>query len=81
MLNILNIGIPTLTVLVGILLNRDATNKLDSRINSLDSRINSLESSLRSEMTSLRAQVHSDLILLLERDNKLESRVAKLERV
>ncbi len=74
MLDILTIGIPTLTVLVGILLNRDANNKFESRMNSL-------ESNLRSEMTALRAQLHSDLILLLERDNKLESRVARLKRV
>lgn len=95
MMNLLAISVPTLTVLIGILLNRDATNRLDARITALEASTRAEMGGLRSDMSglradmaglrgelnSLRSQTHSDLILLLERDNKLESRVAQLERV
>ena len=81
MMNLLAIFIPTLTVLIGILLNRDATNRLEASVRADISTLRTDMAGLRSDMTALRAQTHSDLILLLERDNKLESRVAQIERV
>lgn len=102
LMSLLGISVPTLTVLIGILLNRDAVNRLDARITALEaimraevsglradmsnlrgdmSNLRSDMSNLRAEMASLRSTTHSDLILLLERDNKLESRVAQLKRI
>jgi len=85
---ILTIGLPTLSVLIGILLNRDAVSSLRGDIGRVDARIALHETSLRGEIGTLRAEIvslrasfHSDVLMLLERDSKLETRVARLERV
>lgn len=71
---ILTIGIPTLAVLIGILLNRNDANRLDSRITSV-------EQNLRAEIASARKQSHEDIMLLVgiarehgERITRVESR-------
>ena len=87
-MNVLAVTLPTLTVLAGILLNQNGLNRLEARLGSiegrLDGRMTALEASmnsLRGEMGALRMSFHSDVVMLLERDSKLESRVARLERV
>ncbi len=35
---------------------------------------------LRNEMVSLRTSFHNDVLMLVERDSRLEQRVARLER-
>ena len=64
--------LPTVTVLVGILLNRNDYNKLDARLSSelarLDSRITALEN-----------RFHSDMMLVIGKLTELEVRVARLE--
>ena len=54
---ILAIGLPTLTVLVGILLNRNDYNRLDGRISSLEGRIAGEINGVRSEISKLRDEV------------------------
>ena len=113
MMNVLAISLPSLMVLVGILLNQNGLNRLETRMGGLegwlDARITALEVSLRSEMAalesslrgemaalgsslrgemaamradmnSLRASFHADVVMLVERDSRLETRVAQLER-
>jgi len=80
---LLTIGLPSLMVLVGILMNRDAVNAIRKDIDRLDGRMTKLEdnmNSLRGEMAALRTSFHNDVIMLMERDTKLEQRVARLER-
>jgi hypothetical protein len=69
---ILSIGIPTLMVLVGILLNRNDANRIDARVTAL-------EVSLRSEMQSLRSQFHNDVLMLLQHDKEQDTRITRLE--
>ncbi len=102
LMNILAITLPTLTVLVGILLNQNGLNRLDARINALETSLRgemkdlrgemkaletglrgemkALETGLRGEMAALRTSFHSDVVMLMERDARLEQRVARLER-
>jgi hypothetical protein len=72
---ILAIGLPTLSVLVGILLNRSDTNRLDARITTeiaavkaaVSAEIGSLRSIAMSDTNSLRADIRdirSDLALI-----------------
>ena len=60
---------------------------LRGEINRLRGEIKAVEVSLRAEMATLRAEIvslraafHSDVLMLVERDTRLESRVAQLER-
>ncbi len=89
--NILAIALPTLTVLVGILLNQASTNRLDARISALEvalrAEISGQTGSLRAEMAGLRGELnalrvsfHNDVVMLIERDNKLDARVSRLEQ-
>ncbi len=89
--NIVAIVLPTLTILVGILLNQTATNRLDARISALKTalraEISGQTTSLRTEMSGLRGEInalrisfHNDIVMLLERDNKLDARVSRLEQ-
>ena len=76
-------ALPTITVLVGILLNRSDSQRLDTRItlletslrgemadltNSLRSEMSALATSLRSEMSAMRGQFHSDIMMLVSSD-------------
>lgn len=65
-------ALPTISVLVGILLNRSDYNKLDARLSSeiskLDARISALEN-----------RFHSDMMLVIGKLTELEVRVARLE--
>ena len=64
--------LPTVTVLVGILLNRNDYNKLDGRL--------SLElSRLDARITALENRFHSDMMLVIGKLTELEVRVARLE--
>ncbi len=87
LLNILAITLPTLTVLVGIFLNQNGLNRLDARMTNLAASLRGEMSGLRGEMNGVRADMvslrnsfHSDVVMLLERDTRLEQRVARLER-
>ena len=66
------IGIPTLAVLVGILLNRNDANRLDARITSVGH-------NLRAEIGALRIQTHHDLMAMVGASNELDKRIARLE--
>lgn len=65
-------ALPTISVLIGILLNRSDYNKLDARLSSeiakLDVRISALES-----------RFHADMMLVIGKLTELEVRVARLE--
>ena len=69
---LLTIFIPTLTVLVGILLNRTDFSKLENRLsavgNRLDSRMNALES-----------RFHADMLMVIGKLTELEVRVSRVE--
>jgi hypothetical protein len=78
---LLAILIPTLTVLVGILLNRNDYSKLEGRLsameNRLDSRIGGVESRLDSRMNGLEARFHADMLMVIGKLTELEIRVAR----
>jgi hypothetical protein len=69
---LLTIFIPTLTVLVGILLNRSDYSKLDSRMSSMETRLDG-------RMTALEGRFHADMMMVIGKLTELEVRVAKLE--
>jgi hypothetical protein len=64
-------ALPTITVLVGILLNRSESSRLDARISALETGLRAEFrgeiGSLRGEMAAMRAQFHSDVLMLFER--------------
>jgi archaellum component FlaC len=82
-------ALPTLMVLVGILLNRNDINRLDTQIaglrgemNGLRSEFNGLRSEfngLRSEFNGLRSQMHSDMMMLMSTNGEFDKRISKLE--
>jgi hypothetical protein len=69
---LLAVCIPTLTVLVGILLNRSDFSKLDARIGSVENRLDN-------RMNALEARFHADMMMVIGKLTELEVRVAKLE--
>jgi hypothetical protein len=80
---LLAILIPTLTVLVGILLNRNDFSKLEGRLsaveNRLDARIGGVESRLDSRMNGLESRFHTDMLMVIGKLTELEIRVARAE--
>ena len=75
--------LPTLSVLVGIPINRNDTTRLDTRISdlevSLGGEISGLEASLRGEMAAMRAQSHSDVLMHMGSDKEQDARITRLE--
>ena len=69
---IFTIGIPTLAVLVGILLNRNDANRLDARITGV-------EQNLRAEIAAGRKQAHDDIMTLIGIAREHETRITRLE--
>jgi hypothetical protein len=76
---LLTVAIPTLMVLVGILLNRNDANRLDSRITALETSLRGEMTSIRSEMVTLRSQFHNDVLMLLGSDKEQDRRITRLE--
>ncbi len=91
---LLAVLIPTLTILVGILLNRNEYSKLESGLNGmeskldtrlsgmenrLDARIGGVESRLDGRMNSLEGRFHADMLMVIGKLTELEVRVARLE--
>jgi len=82
-------ALPTLMVLVGILLNRNDINRLDTQMNSLRGEMNGLRSEfnglrsefngLRSEFNGLRSQMHSDMMMLMSTNGEFDKRISHLE--
>ena len=70
---------PTLMVLVGILLNQRAIDRLDGRISALETSLRGEINSLRGEMNALRSQFHSDILMLMGRDTDKDARLSRLE--
>jgi len=81
---LLTIFIPTLMVLVGILLNRNDSSRIDGRISSLenrlDGRISSLEGKLDGRISALESRLHGDMMQVIGKLTELEVRVARLEQ-
>jgi len=75
--------IPTLTVLVGILLNQTGLSKLESRltarIDHLEARIDRIEATMNSRMDGLSKQLNEAVVTLMGRDTEKAERLAKLE--
>ena len=69
---LLAVLIPTLTVLVGILLNRSDYSKLEARMSAMESRLDN-------RMTALEARFHADMLMVIGKLTELEVRVARLE--
>jgi hypothetical protein len=77
---ILAIGLPTLSVLVGILLNRSDTNRLDARITT---EIGALKSSVSSDIREIRADlaaIRNDQREFYHALGEHEVRLSNLER-
>ena len=69
---LLTIFIPTLTVLVGILLNRGDFSKLESRMSAIENRLDA-------RMNGLEARFHADMLMVIGKLTELEVRVARVE--
>lgn len=80
---LLAVLIPTLTVLVGILLNRNDYSKLDQRLTAmgdrLEARIGGVEGKLDGRMNGLEGRFHADMLMVIGKLTELEVRVARLE--
>ena len=83
-------ALPTLMVLVGILLNQNAINRVDGRLAAIDTRMTGMENGLRAEIAasqnSLRAEIaasrkqsHDDIVMLLGHDRDQDIRITRLE--
>ncbi len=70
---LLTIFIPTLMVLVGILLNRNDSSRIDGRISSLENRLDG-------RISGLESRLHSDMMQVIGKLTELEVRVARLEQ-
>ncbi len=71
--------LPTVTVLVGILLNRNDTTWLDARISALEVSLRGDMAAFRGELAATRAQFHSDVLMLLGSDKEQDARITRLE--
>jgi hypothetical protein len=70
--DILIVGLPTLMVLVGILLNRNDSNQIRGEMATL-------RGEFHAEMGKLRDLFHSDIVHLLEHDRDQDSRITRIE--
>ncbi|ADV84019.1 hypothetical protein [Terriglobus saanensis] len=70
--DLLTIAVPTITVLIGILMNRNDYAKLDTRIGGIETRLDS-------RMSSLDGRFHADMMQVIGKLTELEVRVARLE--
>jgi hypothetical protein len=70
---LLTIFIPTLMVLVGILLNRNDSSRIEARISALEGRLDG-------RITALESRLHSDMMQVIGKLTELEVRVARLEQ-
>jgi hypothetical protein len=70
---LLTIFIPTLMVLVGILLNRNDSSRIDGRISSLENRLDG-------RISALESRLHGDMMQVIGKLTELEVRVARLEQ-
>ena len=81
--DLLAIGLPTITVSVGILLTRSDAARFDAGISSLenrlDNRISSLESKVDGRINALESCLHADMLQVIGKLTELEVRVARLE--
>ena len=68
---LLTIFIPTLTVLVGILLNRSDFSKLEARMSAIENRLDA-------RMNALEARFHADMLMVIGKLTELEVRVARV---
>jgi hypothetical protein len=71
--------IPTLAVLVGILLNQNGLNRLESRMTAMENRLARRIDTLAAEIVALRKQLHDDIVMLIGRDTDKSERLARLE--
>jgi hypothetical protein len=72
MRDIIEISLPTLAVLVGILLNRNDANRLEARIASSEARLDA-------RITALESRFHADIMLVIGKLTELEARITRIE--
>jgi hypothetical protein len=71
--------IPTLAVLVGILLNQNGLDGLESRMTAMENRLDRRIDTLAAEIFALRKQLHDDIVMFIGRDTDKSERLARLE--
>jgi hypothetical protein len=76
---LLTIFIPSLLVLVGILINRNDANRLETRIGQVEGRLDGRLSQVEARITGLDSRLHTDMLTVIGKLTELEVRVAKLE--
>ena len=69
---LLAVLVPTLTVLVGILLNKNDNSRLESRMSGMENRLDA-------RMNGLETRFHADMLMVIGKLTELEVRVARLE--
>lgn len=72
----LTIGIPTLAVLLGILLNRYDYGKLDTK---MESRLSSFEGRMETRLSGVENRLHSDVMLFIGKVENVERRLGQIE--
>ena len=77
--DLLVIMLPTLTVLVGILLNRNDAARLDSRISQMEARLDGRMNTVEVRLGSMDNRIHADFMQVIGKLTELEVRVSKLE--
>ncbi len=85
--DVLTIGVPTLAVLLGILLNRYDYGRLDTKLesrlsafeNRMEARLSSGESRMESRLSGVENRLHSDVMLFVGKVENLERRVTQVE--
>jgi hypothetical protein len=79
----LTIGIPTLAVLVGILVNTSAlaslTGTINSRFGSLEARMTALETRLDARISSLEAKFETKFDILVGKVMEMDNRLTRLQ--
>ncbi len=70
---------PTLMVLVAILLNQRALDKMDASLGARMDRLDRRMDGLDGRFDKMRDQHHSDMMMIMGRDNDLDARISKLE--
>jgi len=76
-------ALPTITVLVGILLNRSDTSSIRNEMGAMRAQLQgemaAMRTQLQGEMGAMRAQFHNDVLMLLSSDKEQDQRITRLE--
>jgi hypothetical protein len=76
---LLTLSLPSLTVLVGILLNRSDVARIDASIVALGNSLRAEMATLRTEIAAVRTEANNDVLMLVGLDREQDKRITRLE--